>query len=260
MNRELEDVREYWDSHLNLTQFLPSEDIEVGSDAFWSHLERSMDRYAYKNAVLERFAADCGGQGKLLEIGSGLGLELARLGQLGFEVTGADLAPKAVEVCNAYLQRKGVKGQAVVQNAESLTFPDESFDAVYSSGVIQHTPSIEKAIAEIWRVLRPGGRILIILYHRHSWFYLLQRLSGTNVEFESGDAPIVNSYTRDELRKLFSRFRDVEVETEYYYPKPTQRPGLAAALYNRVFCPVMGALPKAAVQRFGWHLVLTGRK
>jgi ubiquinone/menaquinone biosynthesis C-methylase UbiE len=260
MKQELEDVREYWDSHLNLTQFLPSEDIEIGSDAFWSHLEGSMDRYAYKQAVLERFAASCGGGGKLLEIGCGLGLELARLGELGFDVTGADLAPNAVELCNAYLRRKGLSGHAEVQNAESLTFPDESFDAVYSSGVIQHTPSIEKAIAEIWRVLRPGGRILVILYHRHSWFHLLQSLSGTNVEFESGDAPIVNSYTRNELRQLFSRFRDLEVETEYYHPKPTRRPGAAAVHYNRVFVPVMGALPASAVRRFGWHLVLTGRK
>lgn len=259
MTRDIEEVRDFWNSHLNLTQFLPSDDVEVGSDAFWEHLERSMDRYGYKDALLERFAASCGG-GKLLEVGSGLGIELARLGELGFDVTGADLAPNAVDLCNTYLRRKGVAGRAVVQDAESLTFEDQSFDAVYSSGVIQHTPNIGKAIAEIWRVLRPGGRILVILYHRRSWFYLLQRLSGTNVEFESGEAPIVNAYTRSELRRLFSRFRDLEIDTEYYYPRPTQRPGLAARLYNRVFVPVMGALPESTVRRFGWHLVLMGRK
>ncbi len=259
MKHEIEDVRRYWDSHLNLTQFLPSEDVEVGSDLFWSHLERSMDRYAYKQRVLERFAAQCGG-GKLLEIGSGLGLELARLAELGFDVTGADLAPNAVELCNRYLARRGLPGRALVQNAESLEFADHSFDAVYSSGVIQHTPNIEKAIAEIRRVLKPGGRILIILYHRRSWFHLLQRLSGTNVEFETGDAPIVNAYTRGELLRLFADFRDLQIECEYFYPKPTQRRGAAAFLYNRVFVPVMRALPERAVRRFGWHLVLTGAK
>jgi ubiquinone/menaquinone biosynthesis C-methylase UbiE len=259
MKHEIEDVRQYWDSHLNLTQFLPSEDVEIGSDAFWNHLEQSMDRYPYKRRVLERFAQDCGG-GKLLEIGSGLGLELAQLAELGFDVTGADLAPNAVELCNSYLERRGLPGRAMVQNAENLELPDEAFDAVYSSGVIQHTPQIEKAIAEIWRVTKPGGRILIILYHRHSWFYLLQRLSGTNVEFDSDDAPIINSYTREELKRLFGAFTDLEVVPEYYYPKPTQRTGAAAFLYNRIFVPVMGALPEGAVRRFGWHLVLTGRK
>jgi ubiquinone/menaquinone biosynthesis C-methylase UbiE len=259
MKQEIEDVRQYWDSHLNLTQFLPSPDVEVGSDEFWSYLEQSMDRYAYKQQVLERFAETCGG-GKLLEIGSGLGLELAQLAALGFDVTGADLAPNAVELCNSYLKRRGLPGRAIVQNAESLDFPDETFDAVYSSGVIQHTPNIEKAIAEIWRVTKPGGRILVILYHRHSWFYLLQRLSGTAVEFDSDDAPIINSYTRDEMKSLFGAFTDLEVVPEYYYPKPTQRGGAAALLYNRIFVPLMGALPEGAVRRFGWHLVLTGRK
>jgi SAM-dependent methyltransferase len=259
MKPEIDDVRQYWDSHLNLTQFLPSQDVEVGSDVFWSHLERSMDRYAYKQRVLERFAEQCGG-GKLLEIGSGLGLELSQLAELGFDVTGADLAPNAVELANSYLKRRGLPGRAMVQNAESLDLAEGSFDAVYSSGVIQHTPNIEKAIAEIYRVLAPGGRILIILYHRRSWFYLLQRLSGTNVEFASDDAPIINAYTRDELRRLFSRFRDIAVDTEYFRPKATTRGGAMALLYNRIFVPVMGALPEAWVRRYGWHLVLTGRK
>lgn len=259
MKNTIDDVQQYWDSHLNLTQFLAAEDVEVGSDAFWQHLERSVARNDYKQGALERFAASCGG-GKLLEIGSGLGLELARLGKLGFDVTGVDLAPNAVALCNRYLERQGVNGRAVVQNAEALEFGDQSFDAVYSSGVIQHTPDIERAIAEIDRVLKPGGRILIILYHRHSWFYLLQRLSGTNVEFEGEDAPIVNAYTRSELRRLFARFRDLEVDTEYVYPQSTTRRGTLATLYNRVFVPAMGLLPEGAVRRYGWHLVLTGRK
>ena len=109
-------------------------------------------------------------------------------------------------------------------------------------------------------MLEPGGRILIILYHRRSWFYLLQRLSGTNVEFASDDAPIINAYTRNELRQLFSRFQDVEVDTQYFRPKPTTRGGAMAGLYNGVFVPVMGALPEPWVRPFGWHLVLTGRK
>ncbi|MBW2269985.1 MAG: class I SAM-dependent methyltransferase [Deltaproteobacteria bacterium] len=259
MKHTLDDVQQYWDSHLNLTQFFPDEEVAVGSDEFWRQLDASMDRYAYKEAVLERFASEAGG-GELLEIGCGLGLELSRLSKLGFDVTGLDLAPNAVAVAHANLQRQGLTGRAVVGNAEALEFADETFDAVYSSGVIQHTPSIEAAIAQIWRVLKPGGRILIILYHRHSWFNLLQRLSNTNVEFESGDAPIINSYSRGELRSLFQRFRNLEIETEYYYPKPTTRGGTLARLYNGVFVPFMGALPKAVAQPFGWHLVLTAEK
>ena len=259
MRHTVEEVREYWDSHLNLTQFLSEEETSLPPDELYRRLESSLDRYDYKKKLLERFAQGMQGR-SLLEVGCGLGLELGWLGRLGYKVTGVDLAPRAVDLCNDYLGRLGVDGQAVAQNAEALEFPDDSFDAVYSSGVLQHTPNIEQAIGEVWRVLRPGGKILIILYHRHSWFYLLHRLSGINIEFASDDAPIINSYTRAELREMFGRFSDIAIETEYYYPLPTGRSGALPFLYNSVFVRLFRALPAGMVRRFGWHLVLTARK
>ena len=255
----LAEVREYWDSHLNLTQFLNADEVAVGSDKFHDRLRETLDRYAYKRRQLEDYARASEGK-ELHEIGCGLGVELAELGRLGFDVTGIDLAPGAVRQCGEYLEREGVAGKALVGNAEKLDFPEHRFDAVYSSGVLQHTPDIDRAIGEIWRVLRPGGKILIILYHRHSWFYLLHRLSGVSVEFDSDDAPIVNSYTKAELRSLFSQFRDLRIEVEYWRPLPTMRPGVIPLVYNRVFVPAARLVPRAAIQRFGWHLVLTARK
>jgi ubiquinone/menaquinone biosynthesis C-methylase UbiE len=259
MSYDVDDIQKYWDSHLNLTQFINSPDVSVGSDEFYRILESSLDRYGYKDRVLKNFAKGSKGQ-RLLEVGCGLGLELAKLAQLGFHVTGVDLAPKAVELCNQYLKRKKLSGEAIVQNAEQLDFPDETFDAVYSSGVLQHTPNIQKAIDEIWRTLKPGSKILIILYHRHSWFYLLHKISGVNVEFESDDAPIINAYTRAELHRLFSKFKSIHIECEYYYPTPTRRKGALPFFFNRVFIPVARITPRALIKSFGWHLVLTAYK
>ena len=259
MTPTIDDVRNYWNTHLNLTQFLGDKDLEPGSNRFFEEIERSFDRYGYKNRVFRAFANDAAGK-KLLEVGCGLGIELGRLGEFGFDVTGVDLAPKAVELANANLKRKGVTGCAVVANAESLEFKDATFDAVYSSGVLQHTPDMDKAIAEVHRVLKPGGRILIVLYHRRSWFYLLHRLSRQNIEFDDEDAPIINAYTKAELRRLFCDFENVSVACEYYRPERTGRTGFKAALYNNLFVPVMGALPTALVRDFGWHLVLIATK
>lgn len=255
----IEDVRGYWDAHLNLTQFIAHGEAEVGSDEFYRLLSNTLGRYEYKPALLREFARGREGQ-RLLEVGCGLGLELGELSKLGFVVTGIDLAPNAVSVANNYLARLGLPGEAQVENAERLSFEDEAFDAAYSCGVLQHTPDIHRAIGEIWRVLRPGGAILIILYHRYSWFNLLRRLSRTNVEFESDDAPIINTYTRSELRALFSRFRDIDIQCEYYYPRQTPRKGLLPFLFNTVFVPAMRAVPRPVARRFGWHLVLTARK
>ena len=259
MTQPIDNVRQYWESHLNLTQFITNTKVEVGSDEFFRLLGQSLHRYEYKIPLLKGLADGRKGQ-TLLEVGCGLGLELAYLGALGFQVTGIDLAPKAVEVANGYLAKKGIAGNAFVANAEKLDFPDESCDVVYSSGVLQHTPQIDRAIAEIWRVLKPGGRILIILYHRRSWFYLLHRLSGVNVEFQSDDAPIVNAYTRRELQALFSKFRDIQINCEYYRPICTVRGGILATLYNGIFVRMMNAMPNKLIKPFGWHLVLSAGK
>lgn len=257
MNANIEDVRRYWDSHLNQTQFLSAE-MTPGSDEFYQTLEK-INRYEYKPPLLREFAEGCAGQ-KLLEVGCGLGLELAQLAELGFEVTGVDLAPRAIKICQGYLEFRNVSGRVMVQNAENMDLPANYFDAIYSSGVIFCTPDIKRAIAEIWRVLRPGGRILIIFYHRRSWFYLLQRISHTNFEFETEDAPIINTYTKAEVRELFNRFSDIMIRTEYYYPTPTVRKGWLAAAYNRLFVPFMHMIPARFISEFGWHLVLMARK
>ena len=258
MSANIEDVRTYWDSHLNQTQFLRGKEAVASSDEFYQALE-GIHRYEYKPLLLQEFAQGCTGQ-KLLEVGSGLGLELAQLAEFGFEVTGIDLAPRAVQTCQGYLAYRGLSGRALVQNAEHMELPDNYFDAVYSSGVLLCTPDIHRAIAEIWRVLKPRGKILIILYHTRSWFYMLKRISHANFEFESEDAPIINTYTRAEARQLFNRFSDIDIRTEYYYPTPTVRNGVLATAFNYVFVPMMRMIPRRFVRQFGWHLILTARK
>jgi len=259
MKYSIEEVREYWNSHLNCTQFLIDKRVTIGSDEFYCLLEESMRRYRYKEKLFSQLANECEGQ-RLLEIGCGLGIELAKLGQLGFDVTGIDLSTRAVQLSDNYLKRRKVKGRTLVQNAEKMAFSDDTFDVVYSSGVLQHTPNIYNAISEIWRVLKPSGKVLIVLYHRNSWFYLLHKLSRTKIEFEDEDAPIINAYTRTELKSLFSRFRNVKISCEYFHPEHTKRQGLLPILFNSIFIPIMKVIPSVISRQFGWHLVLVGIK
>ena len=83
-------------------------------------------------------------------------------------------------------------------------------------------------------------------------------MSGINIEFETKDAPIIHTYTKKELKALFSDFRDLHIKCEYYYPKPTRRNGMLAFAFNRLFVPAVNALPAKAIKRYGWHLVLSG--
>src|SRR6266699_3450587 len=108
---------------------------------------------------------------KVLEIGCGLGTDGAQFAEAGADYTGVDLTEAAVELARRRFELFSLPGKFQTADAENLAFADDSFDLVYSHGVLHHTPETEKAIQEIHRVLRPGGRAVVMLYHRGSYNY-----------------------------------------------------------------------------------------
>jgi SAM-dependent methyltransferase len=111
-------------------------------------------------------------------VGCGLGADGARFAQNGAIYTGIDLTPAAVEATRLHFQSLGLPGTFKVQNAESMEqIESEIFDLVYSHGVLHHTPDIRAALGEIWRVLKPGGELTLMLYHRRSFNYYVRILT-----------------------------------------------------------------------------------
>jgi ubiquinone/menaquinone biosynthesis C-methylase UbiE len=125
---------------------------------------------------------------------------------------------------------RGLSGTFVHSDAEALPFGDESFDLVYSVFEIHNSPNTVKIVDEIWRVLRPGGNVIAMVYAQrslHYWLHLfwsvgvrqglLERMSMGKLmsqEMErngSGEQLRVKVYTRAQLRRLFRRFEDVEI-------------------------------------------------
>ena len=122
----------------------------------------------------------------------------------------------------------------MISDGERLPFRIESFDVVYSNGVLHHTPDTAGAIREVHRVLRPGGVAKVMLYHRNSlnyWIEIVLRrgvlglefLRGRSaeeimsrvIEFSDHDArPLVKVYSRKQACELFSMFKDVRVDVE----------------------------------------------
>src|ERR1700730_12140323 len=104
---------------------------------------------------------------KVLEVGCGTGADLLQFTKHGALATGVDLTTKHVE-----LARIRVGNLAVVHEADArhLPFEDESFDYVYSHGVLHHCDEQEQVVREIFRVLRPGGRFNVHVYA--SWSYI----------------------------------------------------------------------------------------
>lgn len=95
-------------------------------------------------------------QDRILEVGCNQGLLLDALGTSGASTYGIDLDPAVVSRANA-------NGHNVlVCNAEDLAFPDRSFDALISVHTIEHIGDLSRAMVEFCRVLKPGGRLVLV--------------------------------------------------------------------------------------------------
>jgi SAM-dependent methyltransferase len=102
---------------------------------------------------------------RVLDLGSGAGTDSLVAAQMVGEqghVTGIDMTPAMLAKARAAAAEMGVTNVEFVEGeAERLPFPDESFDVVISNGVIDLIPDKDAVFAELYRVLRPGGRIQI---------------------------------------------------------------------------------------------------
>ncbi|HLA95507.1 MAG TPA: class I SAM-dependent methyltransferase, partial [Pyrinomonadaceae bacterium] len=114
-------------------------------------------------------------QGKrILEIGLGQGADSEELIKRGAIYTGFDLTEESVKRVKMRFELRSLPYQTVEQgSAVSLPFDDNSFDMVFSHGVLHHIPEIKKASAEIARVLKPDGELVAMLYAKWSLNYLL---------------------------------------------------------------------------------------
>jgi ubiquinone/menaquinone biosynthesis C-methylase UbiE len=109
---------------------------------------------------------------EVLEVGCGTGLILERLARFARRAEGVDLSPGML----AHAKNRGLDVRE--GSATELPYPDASFDVAVSFKVLAHVPDIERALAEMARVVRPGGHVIAELYNPWSLRYLAKRLAG----------------------------------------------------------------------------------
>ncbi|MGQ9853002.1 MAG: class I SAM-dependent methyltransferase, partial [Candidatus Oleimicrobiaceae bacterium] len=165
-------------------------------------------------------------------------------------------AESGVALTRQYLTCRGLKGEVGVASAEELPFEDNRFDVVICIGVLMCTPNIQKAIDEIYRVLKPGGEAVIMLYHKWSWYNLLVCISGVGYETQGIDAPLIATHSRRDVRRLFNKFSSMKVHMTGFPTKTAKRHGLLAGLYNSVFVPAFNVLPRWLTRPIGWHIYI----
>lgn len=231
----ISDVRAYWERHPLGTLEAPA---EPGSREFFEWHDQV--RWAEEGAFARHLYEFDGHAGEaVLDIGCGIGWLVVNFARGGARITGLDLTRAAVDLTRRRLDFAGFDAALRVGDAEALPFGDGTFDYVTSAGVLHHTPDTQKAVSEAVRVLRPGGRGLIVLYHRHLLLspalwpvtrMAIRRIAPPGRTFagvetpddlvrlyDGNDNPVGKAYSRRQARQLFAGLARVErVETHYF--------------------------------------------
>jgi ubiquinone/menaquinone biosynthesis C-methylase UbiE len=256
-------VHAYWNKNTLGLQYVSDPTIERGTPEFFSHIRPWMNPYKFPWIMgrIDRESSLLRGK-HLLEIGCGMGYDSLEFLKRGVRVTAIDLTENAVEFTKKHFDAEGVKAEDVrVGNALQLPFADGTFDAVWSNGVLHATGNTQRAIDEVWRVLKPGGRAIIShFYRKPSWMWTVHRLGREPIEAHEEDPPVNEFYTDEEVLAMFRRFKVLEAVHEHHRALPVAKRGVKAALYRGVFAPIYNLLPEGVALKYAYKISVTAEK
>lgn len=205
---------------------------------------------------------------KILEIGYGMGTDHLAMARMGGIMHGIDLTPNNRVLTKKRLEIYGYNSELTIGDAENLPYRDNSFDFVYSFGVVHHSPDTGRIISEIHRVLKPGGKCWVTVYNRKSIFFLWsvymvdwimrgakkretlkQRIS--RIEYPNNNPNLViRLYSRPEFMNLFGSFSKIKSYIDHLYKDDIA--------YFGKYMP--NAILKLLGKKYGWYVIVEAVK
>jgi SAM-dependent methyltransferase len=209
-------VRDFWESHpVAARQVAP----EPGTPAYFTSVDAlreapACEPYEFSNRIHGYTQAR---GARVLDVGCGHGYVLAHYAKSGAEVHGLDLTERALDVSRRRFEWAGLSGRFTRTDGDQIPYPDAHFDIACSMGVLHHIADPRPMLSEMRRVLRPGGKLILMLYNRRSfrnWVTFpfrkffgapgyrgksLQQIRNMN---DGADCPLALVYSKAEVRRL----------------------------------------------------------
>lgn len=286
-------VHDFWQANPCGAKFA---EMQIGSREFFAAVEKH--RYETEWHIPEVVQFERWRDKRVLEIGCGLGTDAINFARARADYTGVDLTERSIELVQRRFTFENLQGNLQTADAENLPFADNTFDLIYSHGVLHHTPDTEHAINEAHRVLKPGGRAMVMLYHKNSYNYrvnimLLRRMGARLLAFDWGPAFVHGITGEDEtrlreLQKLYRSDKSRMLSREEFLNQNTDGAGNPLArvysrgealklfsryreartevhFLNKRWMPLVGrllprAIEKSLAHRIGWHLWIMAEK
>jgi ubiquinone/menaquinone biosynthesis C-methylase UbiE len=167
----------WWEQHPMRYDWRECIDAPEQSQAFFAEIDKRFFEAArtfmpWRRVPFDRLIDfDSLGIKDVLEIGVGCGSHAALLAGHAGSFAGIDLTDYAVGTTSQRFKALGLNGRILRMDAEALQFEKETFDFIWTWGVIHHSADTRQVLKEMWRVLRPGGIAVTMVYHRGPWNY-----------------------------------------------------------------------------------------
>lgn len=242
-------VRDFWNADPCGTRYMGGpEDYEAHARA----------RYELEPFIHD-FAGFAKSAGKrVLEVGVGMGADYLEWLKAGAIVSGVDLSHVSVEQAARRCELAGFTPDLRVSDAEHLPFPDNTFDVVYSYGVMHHSPNTLQCLREAGRVLKPGGSLRVMIYHHPSltgfmlWlrYGLWRGKSVRQMVRDRLESPGTKSYTQDEAVDLLQGFEQIEMR-QVFSPGDLLLSAPSARFQGSFYRLIWALYPRFLVRRLG---------
>ncbi|MEQ8426906.1 MAG: class I SAM-dependent methyltransferase [Gammaproteobacteria bacterium] len=215
-------VRQFWEKSPVAAEAI---NAEPGTPEFYTQFDRlreedACEPYEFSNKI-HGYEASAGL--KVLDIGCGNGYVLSRYARNGAEVYGVDITEKALTLTKKRFELMDLPCVLEQTDGDSLPFSDNTFDIVSSMGVLHHIENPSPMVQEIHRVLKPGGRFILMLYYKWSWktlvvlrlkHLLLPQFRGRSFQDvlnanDGSDCPLAMVYSKTEAAELLENFNNL---------------------------------------------------
>jgi 2-polyprenyl-3-methyl-5-hydroxy-6-metoxy-1,4-benzoquinol methylase len=255
MTATIEEVKKFWnDRPCNVRH----SSKEVGTKEYFDEVEAK--KFFVEPHIVD-FTNFTNWKGKkVLEVGCGLATVGINFAQYGANYTGVELSEESLSLAKKRFEVYGQTAEFYSGNAEQLSLfvPIETYDLIYSFGVIHHSPHPEKIISEIKKYMNENSILKIMLYAKDSWKNYMIEAGLDQPEAQYG-CPIANTYTKQDVIELLDGYEVLSIEQDHIFPYQVEPYKKGEYVKQPWFAEMPPKMFRTLEKNLGWHLLITAK-